>query len=234
MISGRSGLAKFMLSVMASGSAPTAVRLRHVSTTACLVPIVGIGGDVAGRHIAGDGEALLRAVDAHDGGVAARAADRVAHHHVVVLLPDPAARGRAAGPPIMVLSVAEDGVRRRHPFGQDRLRRHRRRTTGARTSAPSWRASAPGRSASTLPLCVTIMRPVSVVMPMTAKSRPHFLKIGLRLGLAPGLQDHQHALLALRQHHLVGRHAGFALGHVVEVERRCRRRPCRPSPRSTR
>ncbi len=32
------------------------------------------------------------------------------------------------------------------------------------------------------------------------------------------LQDHQHALLALGEHHLVGRHAGLALGHVVEIE----------------
>ena len=39
--SGRSGLAKFKLSVMAIGSAPTAVRLRQVSTTACLVPMTG-------------------------------------------------------------------------------------------------------------------------------------------------------------------------------------------------
>ena len=62
------------------------------------------------------------------------------------------------------------------------------------------------------------MRPVSVVWPMTAKSRPHFLKIGLGLGLAAGLQDHQHALLAFREHHLVGGHAGFALRHAIEVE----------------
>ena len=41
MISGRSGLPKFMLSVMASGSAPTAVRLRQVSATAWIVPISG-------------------------------------------------------------------------------------------------------------------------------------------------------------------------------------------------
>ena len=40
-----------------------------------------------------------------------------------------------------------------------------------------------------------------------------------RFGFGAGLQDDEHALLALREHHLVGRHAGFALGHVVEVER---------------
>jgi hypothetical protein len=38
MISGRSGLPKFRLSVTAMGSAPTAVRLRQASATACLPP----------------------------------------------------------------------------------------------------------------------------------------------------------------------------------------------------
>ena len=62
------------------------------------------------------------------------------------------------------------------------------------------------------------MRPVSVVWPMTAASRPHLLEDALGLGLAAGLEDRQHPLLALREHHLVGGHALFALGHVVEVE----------------
>jgi hypothetical protein len=38
MISGRCGLPKFRLSVMAIGRLPTAVRLRHASATACLPP----------------------------------------------------------------------------------------------------------------------------------------------------------------------------------------------------
>jgi hypothetical protein len=74
------------------------------------------------------------------------------------------------------------------------------------------------------------MRPVSVVMPMTAKSSSHFSKIASRLGLAAGLQHHQHALLAFRQHHLVGRHAGLALG-TLSSSARCRGRPWRPSRR---
>ncbi len=41
MISGRSGLPKFMLSVIASGRAPTAVRLRQASATACAAPWYG-------------------------------------------------------------------------------------------------------------------------------------------------------------------------------------------------
>ena len=41
MISGFSGLPKFMLSVIASGRAPTAVRLRHASATAWAPPTSG-------------------------------------------------------------------------------------------------------------------------------------------------------------------------------------------------
>jgi hypothetical protein len=41
MISGFSGLPKFMLSVMASGVAPVAVMLRQASATACLPPSSG-------------------------------------------------------------------------------------------------------------------------------------------------------------------------------------------------
>ena len=41
MISGFSGLPKFMLSVIASGRAPTADRLRQASATACIPPVSG-------------------------------------------------------------------------------------------------------------------------------------------------------------------------------------------------
>jgi hypothetical protein len=40
-MSGFSGLPKFMLSVSASGSAPTAVKLRQLSATACMPPRSG-------------------------------------------------------------------------------------------------------------------------------------------------------------------------------------------------
>ena len=41
MISGFSGLPKFMQSVIASGVAPVAVMLRHASATACAPPASG-------------------------------------------------------------------------------------------------------------------------------------------------------------------------------------------------
>ena len=42
-------------------------------------------------------------------------------------------------------------------------------------------------------------------------------RLGLLLLLR--LEHHEHALLALREHHLVGGHAGLAARHVVELER---------------
>ncbi len=41
---------------------------------------------------------------------------------------------------------------------------------------------------------------------------------GLGLGLFRGVEHHEHALLAFGQHHLIGRHAGLAGRHMVEVE----------------
>ena len=41
---------------------------------------------------------------------------------------------------------------------------------------------------------------------------------GFGLLLLCGRQHHEHALLAFRQHHFVGGHAGFAAGHLVEIE----------------
>ncbi len=62
------------------------------------------------------------------------------------------------------------------------------------------------------------MRPVSVIRPMTAKSRSHFCEDVAGELLAVGAQHHQHAFLAFRQHEFVGGHAGFARRHLVEVE----------------
>ncbi len=45
-----------------------------------------------------------------------------------------------------------------------------------------------------------------------------FLEHAPRLGLALGLEDHQHALLAFGEHDLVGGHAGLAHRHAVEIE----------------
>ena len=71
----------------------------------------------------------------------------------------------------------------------------------------------------TAPPCLTMKRLVGVVSPTTAKSRPHLRKIASASCLLLRLEHHEHALLALRQHHLVGAHAGLAARHFVEIER---------------
>ena len=48
--------------------------------------------------------------------------------------------------------------------------------------------------------------------------QPPFPEDRLGLLFLLGLQHHEHALLAFRQHHLVGAHAGFAGRHRVEIE----------------
>ena len=64
MTSGFSGLPKLRLSVMASGRAPTAVRLRQASATAWRAAGFGIGGAVAGRAVGGQRQRHRLAVDA--------------------------------------------------------------------------------------------------------------------------------------------------------------------------
>ena len=51
-----------------------------------------------------------------------------------------------------------------------------------------------------------------------AKSRPHFLKIASASCSFFRAQHHEHALLAFRQHHLIGAHALFAHRHLVEIQ----------------
>ena len=45
-----------------------------------------------------------------------------------------------------------------------------------------------------------------------------FVENGLRKFLTAGLEHHEHALLAFRQHHFIGGHALFAAWHLVHVE----------------
>ena len=116
---GRSGLPKFRQSVMASGLAPTAVRLRQASATACLPPSNGSAPTVARGDVAGDREALVGAVDADDAGIAAGPLHGVGHDHVVVLFPDPAARDRC-GRADQRSAARQDACRRGTSSGADR------------------------------------------------------------------------------------------------------------------
>ena len=84
--------------------------------------------------------------------------------------------------------------------------------------------------ATVSPFHTSSICPVSVTSPITAKSSSHFLEDRLGLGFPAGLQDHEHALLALAEHHFVGRHAVLAHG-PCSCRSACRRRPCSPSRR---
>ena len=68
------------------------------------------------------------------------------------------------------------------------------------------------------PPCLTRKRLLGVVWPTTAKSSPHLRKIASACFLLFGLEHHEHALLAFREHHLVGAHAGLARRDAIEIE----------------
>ena len=53
---------------------------------------------------------------------------------------------------------------------------------------------------------------------MTAKSSSHLGEDGAGHVHAVRAEDHEHALLRFGEHHLVGRHGGFALGHGVQLQ----------------
>ena len=53
---------------------------------------------------------------------------------------------------------------------------------------------------------------------MVTASSPHFSEDAEDFVLAAFLRDQQHALLRLAQHDLVGRHAGFALRHQIQLD----------------
>ena len=81
-----------MLSVSASGRAPTAVRLRHASATAWRPPSSGSAATVPRRAVGGQRQRRLMAVDPHHRGIGGtRALDRLAAHRAVVLVPNPGA-----------------------------------------------------------------------------------------------------------------------------------------------
>ena len=201
---GRSGLPKLRLSVIASGRPPTAVMLRQASATACLPPSNGIGLAIARRHVGGEGERpsgrpSTRTTPASPPGsctVLPRIRWSYCSHTQRLRARGPASRRASAAP----------------------RRRHRRPATlsGAMTGCARVGDVRPvvdrrlvaelldRQVGHDLALVLDDEAQVSVVLPMTAKSRPHLTKIASASLLLAGLEHHEHALLALRQHHLVG------------------------------
>ena len=127
MISGRSGLPKFRLLVVATGSAPTVDRLRQHSATISFVPSRGIEIAVAAVAVERHGDRRPGLLDAHDRRVGARPGERVRADHVVVLLarssassrdrprraasPDRASRSALAGTPAPPSAPCGSGLR---------------------------------------------------------------------------------------------------------------------------
>jgi hypothetical protein len=112
MISGRSGLPKFRLSVAASGSGAGGGQVAPAFGDRLLAALVRVGLAVARRDVGGEGERLGgMAVDAHDAGVAAGPLQRIALDQRVVLLPDPAARGQVGRAEQLQQRVGDIGLR---------------------------------------------------------------------------------------------------------------------------
>ena len=202
-----------------------APRLGHGLAAAGL----GMGLHVARRAVGGHGEALVaRALvsgflrgpgHAHQRRVAALRADRgVAQDEMVVLMPDPRL-AREIGATHQLhqrgLPVGRRVARRGHPgrieLGRQRRQRpralvHRRLGDQRRDRDVAHHLAVPGQHHA---LGVGEMADHrEVEFPL--------LEDRARLVLAAGLQHHEHALLALRQHQLVGIHAGLAHRHLVE------------------
>ena len=201
-----------------------APRLGHGLAAAGL----GMGLHVARRAVRRHGEALVAAVDAHQGGVAVLRADRrVAHDQVVVLVPDPRLAGEVGaahqrqqrGAPVLGrrhLGGVEHGRQRRQrprPLVDRRLGDQRRDRDVADDVAVPGQHHALGVG--------EMADDGEVELPL--------LEDPARQLLAAGLQHDQHALLAFGEHELVGVHAGLAHRHLVELDDR---RPARPWPPS--
>ena len=207
-----------MLSVTASGRAPTAVRLRHASATACAPPGFGVGGAVARRAVGGQRQRPRWCRRAAPRRRRPRpAASRSGRRRCCRT--GPRSRRASTGPGSRSARIKRVAPGRVAVLDRaERRRRRASRRSGGDRAAPGRPAARAGCRPPPRRSWRTTMRPVSVRWPMTAKSSSHFSKIARASVLAVGPEHHQHPLLALRQHHLVGGHAGLALRHRVEVE----------------
>ena len=216
MISGFSGLPKFKLSVTASGRAPVGDQVAPGFRHRLLAALERVSLAVARRDVRRQREALRPIADAHDRGVAARLLYRIAEDQVVVLLPNPALgaevrRGEQSFERVDERHRLRHFVRRQdrgtHQFAVRPLVERRlvaklldRQVGHDHTAVFHDKTLARRRLADD-----------REIEPPLAEDR-----LGFRLLL--GTQHHEHALLALREHHLVGAHSGLAARDLVEVE----------------
>ena len=175
-----------------------------------------VGLAVARGDVAGQRQALRPVLDPHDGGVAAGLLDGVAQDEVVILLEDPALRGEVGGADEALQRVGERG-RRRDIGGRDH------RLVGVGQMRPVVERGLVAQLLDrqvghglAVPLDDEAQRVCGPADHREIEAPLHEDRLGL--GLHAGLEHHEHALLALREHHLVGRHALLAGRHFVDVE----------------
>ena len=193
-----------------------------------------VGLAIARRAVGGERQRLGGAVNAHDCGIAARPADGIAHHHVVVLLPDPAPRAevRAARQPFQ-----------RRDRGDPRGRAGRNRRLGGRDQVRplvAWRGLDQRRHGDVGDRLAAVrnLQPARVGQPADDREidAPP-LEDRARGIFGARAQHHEHAFLAFGQHGLVGGHAVLAKPARNRGRARCRARPWTPFrrwPRSAR
>ena len=175
-----------------------------------------VGLAIARRAIGGERQPLDAPRQPDDRGVAPRPLYRVAHHQMVVLLPDPALAGEVGA-----ADEADERCRRiaveRQAGGVERRPLHRR---------------GPGPLVERRLVDQRADRQVGDDGAVAAQHQPAGVGQPADLGEielpagehGAGLfhrrrpQHHEHALLALRQHDLVGRHRRLAHRHLVEIE----------------
>ena len=155
------------------------------------------------------------AVDAHDAGVAARALQRIALDQRVVLLVDPAAAGQVGPAEQLQQRVGDVGLR-------DVVAGERRLLARLDPGPVVFgRLVAEILDRQVGDLLAAMQDAEAEIVGGVADDReiePPFPEDRLGLGFLLGAQHHQHALLAFREHHLVGAHALFAHRHLVEIE----------------
>ncbi len=183
-----------------------------------LAAFIGVGLDIARGAVAGDGQTLFRAVDADHARVGAGRAvlQRVGHDVTVVLLPDPALRRHVGAGDDLQYGVVP-------AFG----RRHFRRVEARLQFRLDPRAVIQGRVVEQRGqrhvadhIAVVLQHQMAGVgrLADNGEVQSPFLEDAIADIFKAGLQHGQHPLLAFRQHHLIGGHAGFALGHLVQIQ----------------
>src|SRR5215467_12665021 len=181
-----------------------------------LAALERIGLTIARRHIGGQRQGLGTLVDAHDRGIAARPLYGVTENNVIVLLPDPA------------LAAQIRRANQRFECVRDR----NRRLDGGRIKfslfAQFGKWPLIDRRFVTQFLDRQIGDDAAAVAHHEALAGSSLADDGeIESPLAEDclgfcflfrLEHHEHALLALGQHHLIGAHAGFTARHFVEIK----------------